>query len=316
MEETTLSFSCKCGVYTGQLSLHKKQRGFHVFCYCCDCQGFNKKLNSEYNTIDSNGGTQIYQTRPSFYHVESGADQIRLYVHSSKGLYRWYTECCHTHIGNTMQKGEVPFIGVPVSLIDFGDKTAEEVLGGIEMRGFTKYASPSKPEDGYETFPLSYMTKIIPFMLLGLVNGLAKPHPFFSSGKPISDPLVGRIHGERDMSKEIAFVSSITIDQGKHDEFGKLVEEMISVSKREPDTLSYDWFIDATKTKCQGFERYSDKEAVVSHLNMFFEKFAPRMFELSKTTEFIVYGEVDDKIKNLLTKANPKYFSHWKGFAS
>lgn len=118
------------------------------------------------------------------------------------------------------------------------------------------------------------------------------------------------------MSKEIVFVTSIDIDQGKHEEFKVLVKEMIASSKKEPDTLSYDWFIDKSKTKCHGFERYTDSKAVVHHLNMFFEKYAKRMMELCKTTDFSIYGDVNDEVRKMLKDANPQYYHHWQGFAS
>lgn len=193
MEDRTIHFSCQCESFEGSLQVYQKHKGFHVYSYCCDCQGFNKTLNSTHNKLNQNGGTELYQTRPGFYTIHKGINEVRAIKHTKKGLMRWYTACCKTQIGNTMARVKIPFIGIPVSLFKL-DCSADNVFDPIEMRALAKYARPDKTPGSHDTFPLTYRPKIIGFMLKGMIKGWAMPHPFYNpDGTRKSPPTIGEI---------------------------------------------------------------------------------------------------------------------------
>ena len=62
------------------------------------------------------------------------------------------------------------------------------------------------------------------------------------------------------------FQQSIKI--GELEAFKKTVDSMIEVTARnEPDTLSYNWFINEEGTECHLLETFKDSEAFITHLN-------------------------------------------------
>lgn len=194
MSEKSIEFSCRCSSFSGRLHIPDNQIGFHVICYCCDCQKFNRKLESSFNKLDEHGGTVLYQTRPSFYKIDSGQEFVRCYSHQPNGLHRWYTACCNSHIANTMGKSSIPFIGIPLTIFKLKEGKAEENFGKIGLKAFAKYAEPKNPIGAHQTFPKSYMFKIIPFMIMGMIKGLAKPHPFYKKdGSALAEPSVGNL---------------------------------------------------------------------------------------------------------------------------
>ena len=116
METKKVEFSCECNKVSGEIAVEKKLPGNHIKCYCADCQNFQKLLNNPFNRLDPNGGTEVYQTYPALVKIYSGAEHIRCFKFSEKGIYRWYTSCCSSHIANTLASSKIAFIGVPVSL--------------------------------------------------------------------------------------------------------------------------------------------------------------------------------------------------------
>lgn len=164
---------------------------FHVECLCCDCQNFASYLNNTEKVLDSSGSTELFQTYPAYVKIDKGEDYIESLQLSSKGLLRHFTSCCKTPIGNMMNNGKMPFIGIPVTFMDF--KSSEEknkVLGPIIMKAFGKYAIGEKPADAHDRFPLTFLPKIIFFTLKGLFKKLYKPSPFFKEGAFISTPKI------------------------------------------------------------------------------------------------------------------------------
>ena len=51
-----------------------------------------------------------------------GQDRIVGLRLTTKGLFRWYTRCCHTPVGNTVS-ASIPFVGVAVQAFDTDAQT-------------------------------------------------------------------------------------------------------------------------------------------------------------------------------------------------
>ncbi len=186
----TAKLSCNCGKVTGTLEIHKKDR-FHVKCLCCDCQSFAAHLGNEEALLDSSGGTELFQTYPAYVTINEGEEYISCLRLSSKGLLRHYTSCCHTPAGNMLEGPKIPFIGIPVAFMSFeSDEHKNRILGPITLKAFGKYAKGEKPDDAYERFPLSFLPKIIAFMIKGWMWKKYQPSPYFRNGEPISPPEV------------------------------------------------------------------------------------------------------------------------------
>ena len=189
MSRHKLSFSCQCSQVKGEIVIETSFPGNHIQCYCVDCQNFQKLLNNSFNQVDPNGGTEIYQTYPALYEVQAGFEFLKCFRFNEKGIYRWYTSCCHSHMANTLPNSKIAFIGMPVSILKLPSKELESSLGPITLKAFGKYAKPQKPHDAIDTLPIAYTFKILPFMFRGIFKKLAAPHPFFhDDGNPIADP--------------------------------------------------------------------------------------------------------------------------------
>ena len=183
---TIVDLSCRCGMVKGKLSVVDGSF-FHVHCLCCDCQSFASYLNNEENILDEHGGTELFQTYPVHMEITKGQENIGCVQLREKGLYRWHTTCCNMPLANTMNSSKIPFVGVSAKLIQFSDEREKlKVLGPVTMKAFGKYAKGEIPKDTHFKFPLSYMPKIISFMLKGMLGKKNYPSPFFKGGEPIA----------------------------------------------------------------------------------------------------------------------------------
>lgn len=98
---------------------------------------------------------------------------------SPKGLFRWYTSCCSTPVGNTL-KPDVPFVGIVASA--FGGR-ADEVFGPPRATMLTKFAVGDRPASRGQLGMIAHAARLVLGWRLG---GKAWPHPFFdrTSGEP------------------------------------------------------------------------------------------------------------------------------------
>jgi Family of unknown function (DUF6151) len=183
-----IHLQCYCGSVEGIASGVTADSGIRVVCCCDDCQTFAHYLDREDVILDEYGGTDIFQMPMSHLKITEGIEKIRCVRLSQKGMFRWYTACCKTPIGNTMSSS-VPFIGLIHNFVkDPGicEKNFGPVLGYIQTK-FAKHALPSRLNQS--AFPIGIITRWLSKVILWKLQGLNKPSSFFdSSGKPISVP--------------------------------------------------------------------------------------------------------------------------------
>ena len=118
------------------------------------------------------------------------------------------------------------------------------------------------------------------------------------------------------MAGNIGWILRCDIKDGALDAFKTLMEEMVEATKAdEPETLNYEWFINADETKCQIYQRYKDSTAIMTHLASFQRKFAERFLAAVTPTGLTVYGDPDDVVRGALSAFNPIYVSQIGGFA-
>lgn len=186
----TVHLRCACGAVEGELKVVEGAY-FHVQCLCCDCQRFAAHLNNGPSILDEHGGTELFQTYPAHIQITGGQQNIGCVQLSEKGLYRWHTTCCNMPVANTMRSPKTPFVGISVKLMQFADEQQKlATLGPITMKAFGRYAKGAMPPDAHVKFPLSYMPKIIGFMLKGMLGKKNIPSPFFKDGQPVAAPLL------------------------------------------------------------------------------------------------------------------------------
>lgn len=143
-------------------------------------------LNNEDKILDQHGASALFQTHPAYIKVTEGKENLACLQLKKNSLMRWYTSCCRMPVANTMVSARMPFAGVSVKLMKFS--TTEEMqktLGPVVMKAFGRSARGEGPEDAHDTFPKSFMPRILGFMAKGILLGKHKPSPFFENGKPV-----------------------------------------------------------------------------------------------------------------------------------
>ncbi len=90
----------------------------------------------------------------------------------------------------------------------------------------------------------------------------------------------------------IHFRAEITIEEGKTEEFKKLIQDMSeAVEANEPGTIEYRFYINGSETSCIVHETYTNSEAAIAHNNsVASQTILPRIFDISKITRFDMYG--------------------------
>jgi hypothetical protein len=104
------------------------RHGFRFVCYCGDCQAFARFLGRP-DVLDMAGGTDIFQMPTGRVKLTAGTHAVRC-LHLSSKVFRWYTDCCRTPIGNTAGP-RFPIVGVIHSFMDHdaGGRSRDEALG-------------------------------------------------------------------------------------------------------------------------------------------------------------------------------------------
>jgi hypothetical protein len=98
-QATNRSYMKRCGHVLGVANEIAPYTGLRFVCYCHDCQAFARFLKRP-DVLDAAGGPDIFQMPVGRLKLIEGKDVVRCLRLSGK-VYRWYTDCCQTPIGNT-----------------------------------------------------------------------------------------------------------------------------------------------------------------------------------------------------------------------
>lgn len=187
-----LPLRCHCGDVRGIASAVSPSAGLRFICYCKDCQAFASFLKRP-DVLDPAGGTDIFQMPPGRLKLTAGKEAVRCLRLSNSGVYRWYTDCCRTPIGNTFGP-RVPMIGMIHCFMDHqAGGHCRDVALGLPLCRIYEHSSvepllPSAPP------PQSFgvFVRRTSKMLNWWMRGLARPNPFFDAGTnaPLSVPRV------------------------------------------------------------------------------------------------------------------------------
>lgn len=186
----TLELECECGKVTGQAHDISPKTGMHIVCYCDDCQAFARALKQENPALDEHSGTDIFQTSSANITLQAGREHVKCLRLTAKGMYRWYTDCCKTPIGNTVG-AKVPFIGLVTNFIkETNEKT--EALGPVTSQILTQFATPALPDTmKIQSSRFIGNLRILFKFIKWKVRDGAKPTAFFNKdGTPVAKPTI------------------------------------------------------------------------------------------------------------------------------
>ena len=117
---------------------------------------------------------------------------------------------------------------------------------------------------------------------------------------------------------QIHFRAEFIIDEGKIEEYKKLIQEMSRmVEANEQSTIGYQFYLNKDETKCIVHETYANSEAVLSHSNgIASQTILPKIFSVAKISRFDVYGNPGEEIqKLLLARFGAQTFNRFAGFS-
>lgn len=185
-----LRLRCRCGRVQGLVRAVAPSAGFHLVCYCKDCQAFARWL-ARPDVLDEAGGTDIFQMPPGRLSFTAGTDALRCLTFSGQVL-RWYADCCRTPIANTAAGPRFPLLGLIHSCIaeNADGRSRDAALGPPLCRIYESAALGPLPLGAPP--PASFgVLALRAWRVLGWwLRGLARPSRFFDehTGAPVSPP--------------------------------------------------------------------------------------------------------------------------------
>lgn len=163
---------CRCGEVEGRVVDASPASVNRAVCYCDDCQAYLHHLGRT-DLLNAKGGTDIVQVAPARLRFEKGADRIAGLRLGPKGLFRWYTTCCKTPVGNTM-KPAIPFVGIVAQAFERADEVFGPPIGAIMGR-----FAVGEPPPGSTKLDLRLVAHAGRNFLAWKLLGRTWPHPFF-----------------------------------------------------------------------------------------------------------------------------------------
>jgi len=173
-----LPLRCRCGHVRGVASEVAPSAGFRFVCYCQDCQAFARFLERP-DVLDAAGGTDIFQMPTGRVQLAAGRDAVRCLRFSSK-VFRWYTDCCRTPIGNTAGP-RFPVVGLIHSFMSHhaDGRSRDEVLGPPLCRIYERSAIGPLPPNAPASPSLGVFVLRASRIFGWWLRGLGRPTSFF-----------------------------------------------------------------------------------------------------------------------------------------
>lgn len=183
-----MEIQCDCGKFRAELTQFPKNTPGRLICYCDDCQGFLQYIKRT-DLLNENGGTEIIPAYPADIKMIAGKDVVRCVRLHAKGMYRFFTSCCHTPIANTDPTRAWAGINRRMYITKDPSRLDRE-LGPVKSSIMGKYAKGTPPAGTPQTFDFKGMVTVLPFIIKGKILGKSKHSPFFDKGEAIAVPKI------------------------------------------------------------------------------------------------------------------------------
>lgn len=117
------------------------------------------------------------------------------------------------------------------------------------------------------------------------------------------------------MSKQkVRFNVSLTIHEGKLQEFQAIARTMIAGTEKEAGALAYDWYFSNDGKSCRLVETYADADAMLAHMmGPVVQELVPKLLGVASLAGFEVYGEPGAKAAETLKGVGATIFQYWSG---
>jgi quinol monooxygenase YgiN len=114
------------------------------------------------------------------------------------------------------------------------------------------------------------------------------------------------------MQNEIYSIYHVTVEPNHFAEFQSLVSKIVSATSKEPDTLTYEYVVNADHTSVHIIERYRTP-GLLPHVEKTFAPFAEEFLSLAKIEKLFVYGEATPEIRAKLDGFGAIYLTPFDG---
>jgi hypothetical protein len=158
------------------------KNGTRVTCYCRDCQAYEAFLGRTDDVLNDKGGSDIYQTVPHRFTLETGHEHLAAIRVTDGRLLRWYTRCCQSPLGSTPDTPDLPIMGLLTKpFLQQDADAAEKAFGKSKGALFPKEAWSPPLEDNASLPALIVAALARAFGTRLKAKG--KEHPFFTADK-------------------------------------------------------------------------------------------------------------------------------------
>jgi len=96
--------------------------------------------------------------------------------------------------------------------------------------------------------------------------------------------------------------------------FEQLVTTIVAETAKEPETLTYEYVVNAPKTEVHIIERYRTA-GLLPHVQQTFSPHAERFLALVQIQKLYVYGETTPHIRDVLDGFGAIYLTRFAGFS-
>ena len=115
------------------------------------------------------------------------------------------------------------------------------------------------------------------------------------------------------MENEIYSIFHMSIEPAAFETFKALVDEIVERTRREADTLTYQYVVSDDRRSAHIIEHYR-MPGVLPHIEQTFAPYAERFLALAKIEKLFVYGNPTPDIRAKLDGFGAVYLSPFSGF--
>lgn len=174
---------CKCGAVQGRVLNGTPSN--RVRCYCTDCQAFGRFFGPAAQVLDSQGGMEIVQVCQSRLRFDRGLEHLASIRLTDKGMIRWYAQCCHTPIGNTMPDPKMSFIGLIHTSMDVSALDRDFGSSIALLNTSTALGEPKPQQRGLVRVIFRFARLVLASRILGRYK---QSQLYTSTGAPVAQP--------------------------------------------------------------------------------------------------------------------------------
>ncbi|HYG22545.1 MAG TPA: hypothetical protein VEH04_07160 [Verrucomicrobiae bacterium] len=116
------------------------------------------------------------------------------------------------------------------------------------------------------------------------------------------------------MKNEIYSIYHLAIAPSDFAAFEKLIQPIVAATREEPDTMTYEYVVNADRSFVHIIERYRTN-GLLPHVEQTFAPFAERFLKLATIKKLFVYGDTTPEIRAKLDGFGAEYLTPFAGFS-